>query len=320
MPRVDVYKDVTERIIEALKSDGLSWIRPWNATPQNAVSRKTYNGVNKLLLSIEASSKGYKDPRWLTFKQAQNLGGHVKKGEKSVPIVFWKIVEVEKMDEEKGELVTESFPIAKYFRVFNVEQCKGLKLEPLKENKINIDDFTQKLLKLPKIQWGGNTASYSPSLDIIRLPYKGYFNDTPGFREVFFHELTHWTGHKDRLNRDLNSEFGSKKYALEELIAELGAAYLAAHSGQALNAQYTQYAAYLNSWLSVLDKDKMAIFTAAKKAQEACDYCLEKAKLLEHDKEKTTFSVYKNQTHQIAEKVRLTIQKKQKDHQKAFVR
>ncbi len=280
MKRLNLYQEVTNKIIKALESGKFSeWIQPWNnGLPFNAVSGHRYKGINQIILGFEAWAKGYEDPRWLTFNQAKKLGGHIKKGEKSTLIVFWKFIEVQETSED-GEEITKRVPIARAYHVFNVEQCDGLDLHPLEKNTFDIDTFTKRLLALPKIQWGGTQACYVPPEDVIRLPQKTNFIHAEGFKEVFFHELTHWTGNDKRLDRNLKNRFGSAEYAMEELIAELGSAFLMGHIG--LTLEKTQHVAYLDSWLTVLRKDSRAIFTAARKAQEACDFLIKEAGLQE---------------------------------------
>ncbi len=288
MKRRNLYQEVTNKIIMALESGNFSeWIQPWNnGLPFNAISGHRYKGINQIILGLEMWVKGYEDPRWLTFNQAKKIGGHIKKGEKSSTVVFWKFIEV--VDCECGEqssrmsedeLPTKVVPIARAYRVFNVAQCEGIKLKPLQKNYFDVDAFTKSLLTLPEIRWGGMRACYIPSKDVICLPKKENFIHAEGFKETFYHELIHWTGHENRLNRNLKNRFGSAEYAMEELVAELGSAFLMANTGVPFGE--TQYTDYIDSWLEVLHKDSRAIFTAARKAQDACDFVLEKAGLQE---------------------------------------
>jgi len=286
MAKNNLYKKITDQIIQALENGEFAkWVQPWNnGLPYNAFSGHRYRGINQLILGIKSYVKGYDDPRWITFKQANKKGGKVKKGEKSTLIVFWKFIEMPEDDNPElpeEEQTVKVVPIARAYRVFNVAQCEGLKLRPLEKNYYDLDTFTEQLLALPEIQWGGTMACYVPSEDIIRLPQKENFIHAEGFKEVFYHELVHWTAHEDRLARDLKGRFGDARYAMEELVAELGSAFLMAHIGVPLTQ--TQHTAYLDSWLEVFRKDNRAIFTAARRAQDACDFLLKSAGLAKHE-------------------------------------
>ena len=282
MKRLNLYQEITNKIIEALeKGEFREWIQPWtNGAPFNAFSGHRYRGVNQLVLGLETWRKGYDDPRWLTFNQAKKLGGHVRKGEKSTTIIFWKFIEVmDDSPEEESEETTKVVPIARAYRVFNVAQCEGINLSPLERNVFDVDDFTERLLALPEIKWGGSRACYDSLEDVIRLPRKENFVHAEGFKETFYHELVHWTGHESRLNRKMRNRFGSAEYAMEELVAELGSAFLMAYIG--VPFERTQHTGYIDSWLDALRRDSRAIFTAARKAQEACDFLVEEAGLQE---------------------------------------
>ena len=280
-----VYEIVTDRIVAELEKGTIPWRQPWNGSgsslPENLISRKRYRGINAAMLY----AKGYGSPYWLTFKQAKSLGGHVRKGEKAMPVVFWKFNEV-KEDKDTGERknTVRDFPILRYYSVFNVEQVEGIEKHiPAEEarpfNPIDkAEEIVSSMPSRPIIEHKGDRAYYSPRLDQVVLPTKGRFNSEDGYYSVAFHELTHSTGHASRLSRfdttDL-APFGSADYSKEELIAELGASFLCAEAG--IDAAVTpNAAAYIQNWLSALKNDKRMVVLAAGKAQKAADYILGK--------------------------------------------
>lgn len=275
--RLDVYQEVTNKIIEELERGAAPWVKTWagspvSSLPRNAVSNRTYSGVNILLLWIESSIHGYINPSWLTFKQAKSLGGSIKKGEKGTHIVFFTRLEKE---DEKGNTV--EIPMLKGFTVFNVEQCDGLpekyhgakNVEPLTDdNDSHMWEFLSSTGAAYK--FGGSRACYSPSLDIVTMPERAAFKSVNEFWATFCHELTHWTGSEKRLNRVFGKRFGDDAYAMEELVAELGAAFACAVVG--IENREVRHAGYIANWLKVLRADKKAIFTAASAASKACDF------------------------------------------------
>lgn len=275
--RLDPYQQITDRIVAALEQGTPPWVKPWRqlgsgARLRNAVSHRPYHGINVFLLMAEP----YADPRWLTFKQAKQLGGSVRKGEHGTKIVFWKMLRV-KDEEREGKLKT--IPLLKLYTVFNVEQCDGLKLKDREEPKLAEHERDEQLdafvaaTEARIIEDAGDRACYIPSLDRIEMPALGAFKDRGAFYATELHELTHWTAHKDRCDRDLSGRFGNEAYAMEELVAELGAAFLC----QRFEVDGTlQHESYIASWLKVLKEDKRAIFTAASKARKACQWLYEK--------------------------------------------
>ena len=214
-----VHEIITDQIIDSLESAS-SWSRSWTITdlPRNLISNNYYNGINLLLLSL----LNYKDPRFLTFKQAKKLNGHVNKGESGHIICYYS--RVTKEDEDK------SYALLRYYRVFNVEQCTlpNLKPVPISEPVTDSNESAERILQLSPIEHGN--PAYSPDRDIIKLPHKYEFESVSHYYATATHEFVHWTGHKSRLNRDLRNKFGSDTYAYEELIAELGSAFTNAHS------------------------------------------------------------------------------------------
>jgi antirestriction protein ArdC len=278
------YDKVTEAIMERLEAGVIPWRCPWSTmAPQNASGRK-YNGINVMLLSMQ----GYKSPVWLTYKQAQERGGTVRKGQKGTPVVFWKWLERKDEDARPGEISTRGgkIPFLRYYTVFNSEQCDDLDLalpeepnpdaDPIESAEAIVSGYRMK----PTIEYGGGSASYSPTLDRVRCPEISAFDSVPEFYDTLFHELTHSTGHADRLARaSLTTErarFGSDPYAREELVAEVGAAMLCHHAGLDIPALVDNSAAYIGSWLKRLKNDKRLVVVAAAQAQKASDYILGK--------------------------------------------
>ncbi len=274
--RCDVYQIVTDRIIELLESGVVPWHKPWAAgsdEPINLVSKKPYRGVNIWLLS----SVGYSAPYWVSYKQAEALGGQVRKGEKSSIVVFWKRLVAQ--DKTTGE--KKVIPLLRYYRVFNVEQCDGLEypkpatVTPEFRPIEAAEGIVNGMPSPPRFTFNQNQAFYSRSEDIVNMPKKETFDGESEFYSTFFHELTHATGHETRLGRlqNANSNFGSSAYAKEELIAEMGAAYLSAKAGIAVRT-IDNSAAYIASWLKRLKDDRKLVVTAAAAAQKSSDYIL----------------------------------------------
>ncbi|HFB83931.1 MAG TPA: DUF1738 domain-containing protein [Thermodesulfatator sp.] len=284
----DLYREVTDRVIKALEAGVGPWVRPWysGAEHRNALSKRPYRGINILLLNLAYMERGFALPLWLTYREAKQLGGHVRKGEKGTTVVFWKILEKPEIDHEgqpildpeTGEQRKVRIPFLRHYTVFNVEQCEGLKLklEPTETEEVKTNKFelAERILSLPRIRWG-ERACYNPSLDIITLPPKNRFGVPAAYYATALHETVHWTGHESRLNRQFGHRFGSEAYAFEELIAEMGSAFLGAHVG--IPFEQVQHPEYIASWLKVLRNDKRAIFTAAREAQKACDWLLSQA-------------------------------------------
>jgi len=279
---MDVYQIVTDKIITLLESGTVPWRKPWSAgsgIPKNLISKKEYRGINVFLLSATP----YSSPYWLTYRQADQLHGHIRKGEKSSLVVFWKMLD-NSTDEDTGPTNTKK-PMLRYYNLFNWEQCEGISAPVDPEATVNpftpierAEQITAGYKDRPEISYGGNRASYTPVSDRIRMPNEYTFNNSEAFYNVFFHELSHSTGHKSRLARKEvmeRNEFGSADYSAEELCAELSASFLCAHAGIS-NQTIEQSAAYIDGWLSVLKKDKRMITVAAARAQAAADHILGK--------------------------------------------
>lgn len=266
------YEAIFNKIVQALEAGVIPWKQPWSTVrPQNAKTGRPYNGINFFVLSMSKFS----DPRWMTYNQARELGGLVRKGEKSTPIVFWTIIK--KDDAATGK--EKSFPVLKYFNVFNVEQIDGLELEPLAENtpKDKIDAaelIVEGYLDMPAIN-KSNRAAYSPSLDVLLMPEMSAFKTSEDYYATLFHEMAHSTGHESRLNRKLDTSFGNENYSQEELIAEFTSAMLCSVAG--IDNTLNDSAAYIAGWLKALKNDKNMLVHAASKAQKAADYILQPA-------------------------------------------
>ena len=278
---MSVYKYVTERIIAELEKGVIPWKKPWKGQKAiNYVSRKEYQGINTLLLPFPGE--------YLTFNQIRKLGGKVKKGEKSSMIVFYKFIEKKDKDGE----VLETFPLLKYFNVFHLSQTEGIdtKLEDFKTKNDNeiIEDAEKVMAKYVKREGiqlknmlGSDRAYYSQSEDKIVLPDLKQFVNSHEYYSTAFHEMTHSTGHKSRLDRFKDTEsykFGSESYSKEELIAEVGSAMLCNHVGVEIPETFENSVAYIQSWIKVLkDKDNARLVTtAASAAQRAVNFVLEK--------------------------------------------
>jgi antirestriction protein ArdC len=273
---MNVYEIVTGRILESLDRGTVPWRKPWTAgVPRNAATNRPYHGINTVLLGMAS----YADQRWLTFKQANELGGHVLKGERSTLVVFWKQVEV--ADERDNES-TRTVPLLRYYNVFNVAQCEGLNLPPVPTNPVEPLATAQAIVanmpNPPKIAHnGGDRAYYVPRTDSVHMPALAAFHGAGEYHATLFHELSHSTGHKSRLDRgtlETPAPFGSEVYSKEELVAEFGAAFLCAEAG--IDSTLDNSAAYIKGWMAKLQQDPKLVITAASKGQKAADYLLDR--------------------------------------------
>ena len=284
----NIYETITEKIIDSLETGVVPWARPWEANRygihRNAVTERPYRGLNILLLNMVAMINGFVDPRWLTFRNAEKLGGHVKKGEKGVGIIFWKFIPAKPGGSNDVQTVSEDedkkvIPLVRMYTVFNVEQCQDLKIPELEGQEIEDSSHpdSESILTVPIIKHGGNEAYYSKSRDFIALPARDRFESLEFYYSTAFHEIVHWTGHPTRLHRKFGKRFGDQDYAFEELVAEIGSAFLGANTG--ISFEGMRHPEYINSWLQILKKDNRAIFSAAAKAQTATDFVLNKSGL-----------------------------------------
>jgi antirestriction protein ArdC len=274
-----VYQIVTEQIIKQLESGVAPWRKPWRTEPPcNLVSGKPYRGVNPVLLAPQ----GYGSRYWLTFNQANLLGGHVRKGEKSSIVTFWKIgTDKTVVDADGNERQSRPF-LLRFYRVFNVEQTEGIadklgigKASPRIPNLDQCDAIVARMPNLPRIEQDGK-AWYRPSTDVVGMPSRNAFESAEAYYATLFHELTHSTGHSSRIGREgieqLNT-FGSESYRREELVAEMGASMLCGVTGIE-PVTIANSAAYLKSWIDALRGDSKLIISAASAAQKAADYIL----------------------------------------------
>ncbi|MCW5766511.1 MAG: DUF1738 domain-containing protein [Phycisphaeraceae bacterium] len=281
----DMYQQVTDQIVAALEKGVAPWVKPWSEEadpiPINVVSDRPYRGVNVLLLNLKSLFSGYSRNRWLTFRQATDLGGQVKAGETGVRILYYQLkkvparVEVFPWKDDPDEIHDKVVPLLRSYTVFNVEQVKGLPEPPEPQRVWREDAEAEALIHASgaEIRHGGFAAYYIPGEDRIQLPPWGYFAAASAYYSTALHELVHWTGHPKRCNRQLASRFHADAYAMEELVAEIGSAFLCAHCR--IDGRL-QHAAYIEHWLKVLRADKRAIFVASTRAQQAADYLIER--------------------------------------------
>ena len=286
---MDVYAMVTEKIINLLEQGVVPWRRPWTSTglPRNLVSKKPYRGINYFLLS----ALKYVSPFWLTYRQATELGGHVRKGEESTIVIFWKVEDLkqsgEDLDTEDSNEKNRRRFLLRYYRVFNLEQCELPqavldKLPKIETHEHDPIEAAERIIagmpNPPEIQYAGSKAFYSSVTDRITLPPRELFISAEEQIATTYHEVTHATGHPKRLNRKSITEaapFGSPTYSFEEMIAEMSAAYLCAEAGIS-PAVLENQAAYIAGWLKKLRDDRKLLVHAAAQAQQAADYVMGK--------------------------------------------
>ncbi len=282
----NVYSRVTDKIVADLEKGVRPWMKPWNA--EHAAGRITrplrhngeaYRGINIIMLWASAMEQGFAAPIWMTYRQAQELGGQVRKGSKGSLVVYANTITKTETDEATGEEVEQEIPFMKGYTAFNVEQIDGLSkeyyalAEPVLDPVERIDHAEQFFASLGvDIRHGGNRAFYALQPDYVQMPPFESFKDAESFYATLGHETVHWTRHSSRLDRDFGRKaWGDEGYAREELVAELGSAFLAADLGLDLEPR-EDHASYLASWLEVLKNDKRAIFSAASHAQRAVDF------------------------------------------------
>lgn len=284
--KTDIYQKITDKIVTALEQGVRPWHKPWNA--EHAAGRITrplrangipYRGINILMLWAEAMAKGYAAPLWLTYKQAQELGGQVRKGEAGACVVYANTITRTETDQETGTEEERSIPFMKGYTVFNAEQVDGLPAQFYALAAPALDPI-QRIAQAEAffaatgadIRHGGNQAFYSSSDDRVQMPPFEAFQDAESYYASLAHEMTHWTKHPTRLDRNLGrKKWGDEGYAMEELVAELGAAFICADL-ELTPAPRDEHAAYIAGWLKVLKDDKRAIFSAAAYAQAAADH------------------------------------------------
>src|SRR5271170_6449031 len=271
---------ITQNVLKQLEQGVAPWRKPWSSSiPRNLVSKKSYRGLNVFLLATQ----GYGSPYWVTFNQAKRLGAYVRQRENGTLVSFWKFNEYARKNGKTGELENKTSVLLRYYRVFNIEQCEGLKalygddqkpVNPIAE----CESIANRMPNAPRIEQHSQ-AFYRPSADMVGMPSRSCFESPEGYYSTLFHELTHSTGHRSRLNRFeenlTDQQFGSESYSKEELIAEMGAAMMAGIAGIS-HATITNSASYLQSWINRLKSDSRLIISAASHAQKATDYILGK--------------------------------------------
>ena len=274
MKTADLYESVTRGIVTQLEQGVAPWTKPWKngkttgIMPTNAATGRPYNGINIPILWAAADALGYPVSGWMTFKQAQALGATVRQGEKGHHVVFTKKLRFKEPESEEERQIA----MLRCYVVFNVAQIDGLKDEvaeelPPEQRQENVEAFIA--ATNADIRLGGNRACYVPALDFVSVPLKSQFNSLENFFATTLHEVSHWSGHKTRLDRDLAGRFGNHAYAAEELIAELSAAFLCAHLGIVGELRHAEY---IGNWITLLKEDNRAVFTAASKASQASDF------------------------------------------------
>ena len=282
-----VARIITGRIIDMIESGVLDWKKGWDVRmmPRSYARGRKYSGINLMML-YPVSMRGkiripYRSPYWLTFNDVQKIGGRIKEGERSRPVIFWKptYTDVREIDTETGEekvVQKKRGLILRYYNVWNWEQTEGIAEKPIPTPAgagVNEggEGFLKNLPAQPQILDG--SPGYIPTIDIITMPPRSDFHNTNAYYETLFHEVTHWTGHKSRLNRAFDSSFGSDKYAREELVAELGASFICSIAGIEQEVD-KNHAAYIQGWLKRLKEDPRLIIVAAGKACQAVDWCM----------------------------------------------
>jgi len=283
----DVYASVTAQIINAIEQGVGNWRMPWHTSgrlafsPINVTSKKPYRGINTLCLWAAAQAKGYELGEWATYQQWQERGAQVRKGEKATTVVFWKFANDAAGTDDGDESPASGSRLlfTRGYSVFNAAQVDGYTAKadadtPILERIAQAEAFFSGVGAT--VKHGGNQAFYAPASDHIQMPPFQAFVESVSYYSTLAHEHTHWTAHQGRCDRQLGKRFGDSAYAAEELIAELGAAFTCAHLGLSTEPR-ADHAQYIQSWLRVLKADKRAIFTAASKAQQACDWLVQRA-------------------------------------------
>ena len=281
----DIYRETTDKIIAQLEKGVAPWRKPWNCgaprMPQNVVSKRAYNGVNVWLLWLASEHHGWTSGLFATYRQWQELGGFVRRGETGTKITYWNIQKKTDKDKTPDDDEAKKRFFLRQYTVFALDQCGGDDLDRFR-TPTPVGDFANFApaedaiaATCASIKFGGNRAYYSPSRDHIQLPIKSSFKDQAAYYSTALHELSHWTGHEGRLNRlDKLARFGTQSYAMEELVAEMSAAFLTSALGVPNTAALTNAAAYIADWLDVLRHDSRAVFTASTAATKAADFIL----------------------------------------------
>ena len=292
----DLYKEVTQRFVDALKNGAAPWIKPWSegasnaGRPTNAVTGREYSGINVTILWTAARASGFERDQWLTFNQAAEAGGHVTRGQKGTLAILYRDVNVKRKDgtgtvvfDESGQPMIDTIKLIKGFTLFNVEQCSDLPTEILSGQRElaeatesdSCHQVNEMLARYEiKVKHGGDHAVYDPKGDMIRMPPRQAFVSEHGYYSTLLHETSHWTGHPTRLDRPGIAVARSTEidvYAYEELIAEIGSAFLCAEFG--IRGEM-RHEGYVLSWIKALENDSKAIFTSSAAAWKARCYLL----------------------------------------------
>lgn len=268
-----VYNFVTQRIVRELEKGTVPWKKPWFTKKVNYISRRPYHGINLVLLDSPGE--------YLTWNQVQKQGGRVKKGSSSYMVTFYKMVEKTEENED-GEPETVAYPVLRYYRIFHLDDVKGIKskfeLTPISTNgqAAKIANEYRLLSGLQVKHVKSDKAYWSPSKDIVLMPVKNQFDSMEGYYSTLFHELIHSTAHESRLDRNHSTNKLSSDYSQEELVAEIGATMLLSHAGLDIEKTVKNTASYVKGWLQRLKGDRTLIVRAASRAQKAVDYILAK--------------------------------------------
>lgn len=276
----NIFQHITNQIVDAIEAGAPEYSMPWHRTgklldcPTNAITGRAYRGLNVVTLWMDGQAAGFQTGQWATYRQWNEHGAQVRKGERGTPVFFWQQRDISQTDQDGDDDRRRFGFVAKAFTVFNIDQVDGFMADAVPA--LSDDDRIARAEDLVRqvgatIQHGGDRAYYSPGNDNVQMPEFSQFKSVNGYYATLAHELTHWTGAKHRLDRNLSNRFGSADYAMEELIAELGAAFTCARLGIQTEPR-RDHAPYVGSWLKALRGDSRAIFTAASKAQEAADY------------------------------------------------
>lgn len=285
--RDNLYRDITDKIMAELERGIVPWVQPWTSgsqlcplgLPVNGLTRRSYSGINILLLWLALGERGFASPYWVTFKQCIAMGGVVRKGEKGAHVYFADkfVPQKEKVRAEEAGDEPNAIAFLKRYTVFNADQCdglpKGLIAQPVARPEWQIVPEAEALIAATGADFriGGDQAFYVPAQDFIRIPQPSDFTDTINWYRTAFHELGHWTGHKTRLDRNLTTKFGTQDYAREELVAEMATAFVCASLGI---VPTVRHADYVGNWLQILKEDAKAIVRAASLASKASDFIL----------------------------------------------
>ena len=272
----EIHRAIADKVIQAMQEHGSNWTKSWTVAagdgPLSMSTKKNYQGINWLILSMARATSGYTSGHWATYNQWKAMGAQVRKGERGEMVVLYKPIVVK--DKETGE--DKSIKLLRTFNVFNVDQVDGYEAPTVTAGHVDMPDTVADTFAIDAGAIITNAdpsgAFYVPSRDFINMPKQCQFDSPEAYSATLLHELTHWTGHESRLDRNFKTGTGTKDYAAEELVAELGAAMLCGSLGISPEPR-ADHAKYLNNWIERLTNEPKAIFTAAAKAQQAADYC-----------------------------------------------